>query len=251
MPPGDVTVSQCLDCSRLTPPGKSKRHLCSRCYQSRNNRGAPLPPLVDRSTIQRPDRGVCSVDACVRPVARLGGEMCRPHEKRVANHGTTATLCMNFDERASQAVRAASGCLLWQGAMNNHGYGNTTRGASGHSQASGVHRVAWERHHGRAVPDGYDVGHTCHDKDETCPGGRGCQHRACFDVSHLELQTRGVNLAASGSRGSAARQRARTHCRRGHEYTPENTRHDRGRGGARVCRTCNIENGRRFRDTIS
>lgn len=35
----------------------------------------------------------------------------------------------------------------------------------------------------------------------------------------------------------------RTHCRNGHEYTPENT--GRGKGGSRRCRTCMREQNRR------
>ncbi len=38
-------------------------------------------------------------------------------------------------------------------------------------------------------------------------------------------------------------QSAKTHCKRGHEYTPENTKvgRTRGRGTRRVCRICNAE----------
>ena len=47
-----------------------------------------------------------------------------------------------------------------------------------------------------------------------------------------------MNSAESGRKGglvTGARNRAKTHCSRGHEFTPENTRHYQGE---RHCRPC-------------
>ena len=43
-------------------------------------------------------------------------------------------------------------------------------------------------------PPGYDVGHVCHDLDDTCAGGNTCKHRACYELTHLALQTRSENI---------------------------------------------------------
>lgn len=79
------------------------------------------------------------------------------------------------------------------------------------------------------VPDGMETDHLCHTealRNGTCDGGPTCPHRRCVNPWHLEVVTRSENTA----------RRVRTSCRRGHEYTPENTYI--GPDGKRVCRAC-------------
>jgi len=84
------------------------------------------------------------------------------------------------------------------------------------------------------IPDGLTIDHVCHNEDLDCPGGE-CIHRKCWRPSHLRCVPRGVNVLAGKT--IAARNAAKTHCRWGHEFTPENTWRSPTRNG-RWCRKC-------------
>ena len=88
-----------------------------------------------------------------------------------------------------------------------------------------VHRIVYETLVG-AIPDGLELDHLC-------------RRRACARPEHLEPVTRRENLRRSPLTGlnhpRARLQRAQRYCKRGHEFTAENTyewkRH-------RACRAC-------------
>ena len=121
------------------------------------------------------------------------------------------------------------GCMLWPGHVDPEGYGRIYADASGRL----VHRVAWELEHG-PVPDGLPLDHV---------KARGCRHRHCAKVAHLEPVTPRENLMRAGT--FQARNAAKTHCDHGHEFTPENT-YVWARNGWRQCRTC-MRTGQRRR----
>lgn len=73
----------------------------------------------------------------------------------------------------------ATGCLLWQGCLNSRGYGCISVG--GRIQL--VHRVAWELENG-PIPDGLPLDHG---------HARGCRHKHCANVAHLEPVTTAEN----------------------------------------------------------
>lgn len=112
-------------------------------------------------------------------------------------------------------VDKTSECWLWTGA--------TTRGGYGHIKIDGqmqrAHRVAYELA-GQVIPRGFDVDHLC-------------RTRLCVNPAHLEPVTRRQNIIRGV--GPTARHSRQTHCKRGHEFTPENTLAYRG---WRVCRAC-------------
>ena len=188
-----------------------------------------------------PTDGVCVVKGCdARADAR---ELCRAHYARWHKHGrfTTANDVSPAVRFWSKVDRSAGpdGCWPWLGGVSDAGYGRF-RSAGSRAKGSAIygaaHRWAYEETNGR-IPDGYVLDHACHGRDEACPGGSRCPHRRCVNPAHLEPVTQAENVRR-GMAGAAtgARHAARTHCKHGHAFTPENTRVTKT--GVRVCRTC-------------
>lgn len=127
-----------------------------------------------------------------------------------------------------------SGCLHWSGATRN-GYGRT--GARGRME--NAHRVAYELAFG-AIGKGLEVDHLC-------------RNRGCVNPLHLEPVTAAENRRRAARakygklRGPYVRRPKATHCRNGHEYTAENTRHPSAKPHIRVCRACQANGQRRRR----
>lgn len=106
-------------------------------------------------------------------------------------------------------------CWLWTGRGDAGGYGRVHYdGRDGYA-----HRLAYELLVG-AIPDGLVIDHLC-------------RVRNCVNPAHLEVVTQRENILRSD--GAGAVNARKTHCKRGHEFTPENTiRIAQGRN----CRTC-------------
>lgn len=118
-------------------------------------------------------------------------------------------------DRLEAKLDKSGDCWLWTGAKRQSGYG--VIGMPRHGVAS-MHRVAYELYVG-PIPDGLAIDHLC-------------GNRACANPAHLEPVTQGEN----NRRAAAVRVMNQTHCKRGHEFTPENTfKHPHG---GRQCRTC-------------
>lgn len=77
-----------------------------------------------------------------------------------------------------------------------------------------------------------------------------CRNRACCNPFHLEQVTDKENILRG--KGIAAQNSIKTHCKRGHEFTPENTYIKNGRLGGRVggrtCRACSKVRGAKRRE---
>lgn len=116
------------------------------------------------------------------------------------------------------ALDFSSGCWLWLGAISKKGYATLNTGGG---RTPLVHKFLYEQKFG-CVPAGLELDHLC-------------RVRCCVNPFHLEPVTHAENMR----RGSQA---TATHCKRGHEFSPENTRI--GINGQRFCRECLRKNAR-------
>lgn len=122
-------------------------------------------------------------------------------------------------------VEPNTGCIIWRGSLNREGYGLFF--AEGRRMPA--HRFAYEHANG-SIPTGLVLDHLC-------------RTPACVNPAHLEPVTIAENVRRGI--GPAPRNSAKTHCSKGHEFTPENTMPTRG-GRNRACRECNRQNCRRI-----
>lgn len=138
-------------------------------------------------------------------------------------------------ERIQRKIQVnEDGCWIWQGKLNNLGYGTYKR--------KSAHRMVYQYYKG-AVPEGLELDHLCREP-------------SCVNPDHLEAVTHQVNM----SRGFTGRaehlakmHRLKTHCKEGHEYSPENTRIETINGvfRARRCKQCDINKSRRYHEKRS
>lgn len=133
-------------------------------------------------------------------------------------------------------------CLTWNACTSDGGYG---RFKNQDSVLVYSHVWAWETVHGRAVADGHDVDHQCHNY-EMCTLGRACPHRACVNADHLQEITKHENWARSNTPSA---QRARqTHCSGcGASLMPGSPHLYLTPDGRRECRRCQARRDRAYR----
>jgi hypothetical protein len=108
-------------------------------------------------------------------------------------------------------------CYNWTGALDRQGYGQFWLG----DRSGLAHRVAYELARG-PIPDGLTLDHLC-------------RNRKCVRPDHLEPVTIKENTLRGTS--PSALHAVKTHCHRGHEFTPENT-FLKANGKGRECREC-------------
>lgn len=111
-----------------------------------------------------------------------------------------------MDNKWLQAVDKfliGDGCWEWTAARRSGGYGAINIAG----RVRPAHRVVYELLVG-PVPKNRELDHLC-------------RNRSCVRPSHLEPVTKLVNIARGES--LPAQNARKTHCKRGHEFTPENT----------------------------
>jgi hypothetical protein len=118
-----------------------------------------------------------------------------------------------------------NGCWRWTGFISHKGYGRF-RFASNVGHA---HRFAYVALVG-PIGDGLEIDHRCRVRD-------------CVNPEHLEAVTHAENLKRRHPNG------LQTHCREGHEFTPDNT-YQRP-NGTRLCRICRRAEKARYRARVA
>lgn len=149
--------------------------------------------------------------------------------KPCASRAQGGSFPARFWRKVDQSAGPA-GCWLWTGAVNSRtsrGYGVAWAG----DRIQLAHRVAYELVIG-PIPDDADIDHLC-------------RNRLCVNPAHLEPVTHRENVLRG--EGPSAREARKTHCKNGHEFTPENTYAWPARPWQRQCRRCVRDRQRRAR----
>lgn len=118
-------------------------------------------------------------------------------------------------------------CRIFVGTKDRGGYGSVSVNGS----MMGAHLYVWQRDVG-PVPDGEEVDHVC-------------RVRPCINAEHMRTVSHQVNCTENVVGSQWMLNASKTHCIRGHEFTPENTRYRKE--GGRTCRACMREHMAAFR----
>src|SRR5882724_3748162 len=128
-------------------------------------------------------------------------------------------------------LKDENGCWLWTGQKDRGGYGRIGITENGRCFKRLAHRLSYEAFVG-PIPKGLEIDHLC-------------RVHCCVNPAHLEPVTRnvnmqrGVNIGLVGRLAADAKQRAKTTCKHGHDYTPDNLRwSQKGKYLTRYCLLC-------------
>lgn len=104
-------------------------------------------------------------------------------------------------------------CHVFRGAKNDKGYGEISisrkESPEGKGKRIGVHLYRWKKEVG-PIPKGLVADHRC-------------RVRSCCNPDHIRIVTRHVNSTENIIGTTWQKNLAKTHCKRGHEFTSENT----------------------------
>lgn len=176
----------------------------------------------------------------------------------------------------AKVIISESGCWEWTASLHSAGYGQL----SYKGRPRLAHRVSYELLVGE-IAEGLDIDHLCRNRKCVNPkhlevvtrqvnllrGDRGkygkathCKHGHEFSAENTRVskatgqricrecaRIRGREETRKAGRGGAGWQKHLTHCKHGHEFTPENTGHPKN-GGRRCLRCQKLRNDSRYKD---
>ena len=119
-------------------------------------------------------------------------------------------------------IEVTQGCWNWLASTTPAGYGMTWDWSKG--KGTYAHRIIWQLFYGR-IPKGLFICHTCDNPSRVNP-------------SHLFLATNAENMRDASTKGRLTGRchKLGTHCRRGHELSPDNILYDNGYRRCKICR---------------
>lgn len=121
-----------------------------------------------------------------------------------------------YMDRFLSHVNKTDSCWLWTASKDSRGYGYFYSG----NKNVKAHRASYQFFVGE-IPANMVIDHLC-------------KNPSCVNPKHIEAVTQAENLYRGDT--LAAINRAKTHCKNGHEFTQANT--ITRKNGTRNCRTC-------------
>ena len=177
------------------------------------------------------EQRTCLIPDCGRTDMGARG-WCQMHYRRYQRHGdplATSRIVgddvarfwsyVNQDGPTPEHRPELGPCWVWTGYTSPDGYAILAVREDGRKTTRYMARWSYE-HHVAPIPEGHEPDHLC-------------RNRPCVRPDHLEPVTHTENVLRGES--PQALNARKTHCSRGHEFTPENTGQQ---ATGRFCRAC-------------
>ena len=125
---------------------------------------------------------------------------------------------MTLEDRFWSKVVKTETCWEWTGYKLYNGYSGITVNSKYKTTA---HRVSYEIHKGE-IPKDKEIDHLC-------------RNRGCVNPEHLRAVSHFENMQGCDKTNIGLYNKVKTHCKNGHEFTPENIW---VYGNGRYCKKC-------------